>query len=307
MCQSLDNVGCEWGSQHRKGLSIFNFVLILIGFVCGCVAAAGAFRDEKIIHALPWLTYTLANYTLSGYININGTQVPEYVANKPTNPETYYANLWGCTDDGMEARLQWKDYPAVNDVCSDSYIPMLWGVGGGLVLTLVTMMMAFTRMNASTDKCKCWCIFFGLLTIIWNMTFLLGVWSRCFHSVYDRDMHPHFGVGTYAYLTLIVVANWPNFLIHLCIPASCEECDGTEEENKHLNPNTSDVENPAPKTKTTSRKTKGGKGGSRSKSKGSKSPANSPPQGSQSKSGSGSGTGTDVPAPPPHSPTDSPL
>jgi len=299
MCNSLDSIGCDWSNSNRKGLSIFNFVLILIGFICGCVAAAGAFRDEKIIHALPWMTYELANYTLSGYVDVNGTKVPEYVANRPTNAETYYANLWGCTDDGMNAKLQWKDYPAVNDVCSDSYVPMLWGIGGGLVLTLVTMIMNFTRMDPHSDKTKCWTVSFGLLAIIWNMSFLLGVWSRCFHSVYDRDMHPHFGVGAYAYLTLILLANWPNFLIHLAIPVHDDDMHGSQEETKPL---ASDVENPPPKKtgKSSSGKSPGGKTSSGKKKKSSgKTGAKT---GSHSKSPDGSGTGSEVPAPPPHSP-----
>merc|ERR1711981_49826 len=157
--------------------------------------------------------------------------VPKSLSTWPTcpNPETYYANLWGCTDDGMEAKLQWKDYPAVNDVCSDSYVPMLWGVGGGLVLTLVTMILTFTRMDPQSDKTKCWCVFFGLLAIIWNLSFFLGVWGRCFHSVYDRDMHPHFGVGAYAYMILIILANWPNFIIHLVIPVYDEDLHASQE------------------------------------------------------------------------------
>jgi hypothetical protein len=306
MCNSLDAIGCDWSNSNRKGLSIFNFVLIFIGFVCGCVAAAGAFRSEDIIHALPWMTYTLANYTLSGYVDVNGTKVPEYVANRPTNPETYYANLWGCTDDGKNAKLQWKDYPAVNDVCSDSYVPMLWGVGGGLVLTLVTMILTFTRMDPHSDKTKCWCVFFGLLAIIWNMSFFLGVWGRCFHSVYDRDMHPHFGVGAYAYMILIILANWPNFIIHLIIPVYDEDLHGSQEENKPLS---SDVENPAPPPakkssgKTRSPGTKSSSGTKKKKTPGGKTGKSSGAlSGSQSKAPNGSGTGTEVPAPPPHSP-----
>merc|ERR1712139_164478 len=223
---------------NRKGLSIFNFVLIFIGFVCGCVAAAGAFRSEDIIHALPWMTYTLANYTLSGYVDVNGTKVPEYVANRPTNPETYYANLWGCTDDGKNAKLQWKDYPAVNDVCSDSYVPMLWGV------------------------------------------------------------------GAYAYMILIILANWPNFIIHLIIPVYDEDLHGSQEENKPLS---SDVENPEPPPakkssgKTRSPGTKSSSGTKKKKTPGGKTGKSSGAlSGSQSKAPNGSGTGTEVPAPPPH-------
>lgn len=283
MCNSVDGIGFDCANNHRKGLSIFNFILVLIGFICGCVAAAGAFRDERIIHALPWMTYTLANYTLTGYTTVNGKRIPEYAADRPTNPETYYGNLWGCTDDKMSARLKWADYPAVNDTCADSYVPMLWGIGVGLVLTLVTMLMTFTRMNPDNDKTKCWCVFFAVLAIIVNMSFLLGVWSRCFHSVYDRDMHPHFGVGAYAYLALIVVANWCNFLIHLSIPVHDDDCHGTKEETQRLN----DLEQGAAPVTKKSKRAKSPEGRKKSKKGSSTSPkqgsGTSPTQGSHTK------------------------
>jgi len=244
MCNLLDGVGTDFAHKQRKCLSIFNFLFVFIGFICGCCAAAGAFRSADIIHALPWMTWEPANFTVAGYTDINGTMVPEYVANKLTNPQIYYSNLWGTTDENKKAKIAWKDYPGVPEKCADCYEPMLWCLGLGLTCTVATMVLALTRMNAANDRAKCWGVIFSLLAICINMSGLIGVWGSCFKSAYDQDMSPRASIGTYAYVTCILVANWPSFIIQLCIPANKEDDADDEEAKQPLVPDVEKGEAP---------------------------------------------------------------
>jgi hypothetical protein len=236
MCNLLDGVGTDFAHENRKVLSVINFLFVFIGFICGCCAAAGGFRSADIIHSLPWMTWEPANFTVAGYTDINGTMVPEYVANHLTNPEIYYSNLWGTTDADKKAKIAWKDYPGVPEKCADCYEPMLWGLALGLIFTVATMVLALTRMDASRDRAKCWAVMFSFLAIGVNMGSLIGIWGSCFKSAYDQDMSPRASIGTYAYVACILVANWPSFIIQLCIPVRDGDSDGSAAEKQELIP-----------------------------------------------------------------------